>query len=282
MSCYREIMNNENLPSQFKKYISIIDLMKSKSIQQRMPMEQIAPDLLLFSEGKIEYIINSFCQYLSEETSFDFIGENKILNIKLQQMNGENSVSGICDKINDMFILSGSFRGKFKGIVCIHIEDIKNFNSGFTEVMQYIKNSSGGCLRIIVANGMKEYKIRELEKALSMTSYRIYTVRNDSLSAEKACIFLGVKLEEYGFSFNEGAKNVLKIMLMQLVESHKLRSLYDVDEYLCNDILFFLLGHSTDNTITENLINDYFKQCILCRKKEETNHHIGFVGSREE
>ncbi|MCC8161294.1 MAG: hypothetical protein LIO53_08350 [Oscillospiraceae bacterium] len=279
MSCYREIMSNKNLPSQFKQYVSVCDLMKSKSVHQGMSMEQIVPDLLLFSERKAEYIINSFCQYLTEE-GFDFIGENQILKIKLPKINAENNTN-IYNRINDMFILSNSFRGAFKGIVCIYIDNTNNFNYAFTDAMQYIKSKSEGCLRVIVVNDMKEYKRRELEKALSMASYRIYTVKSDSLSAEKACIFLGVKLEKYGFNLDSSAKNALGIMVNQLIDSHKLKSLYDVDEYLSNDILFFLLGNSVNTTVTEDMINHYFQQCILYGKKEET-HHIGFIGTREE
>lgn len=277
MSCYREIMNNENLPSQFKKYISVIDLMKSK--RQSVPAEQIIPDLLLLSSRDAEYVINALCRYLSEEAGFDFAGENKILNIELPQT--ESNISDIRGKINDMFILSKGFMGKFKGIICVYTGG-RGFNSSFTEVMRYIKSGSEGCIRVIVADDIREYRVRELEKALCAASYRIYTVKGDSLPPERVCVFLGVKLEKYGFTLNAGAKNALKIMVKQLIDSNKLKSLRDADEYLAGDLLFFLLGHCAAGAVTEDIISSYFKQCLLCGKKDEDRHHIGFIDTREE
>lgn len=272
-------MNVEYIPSSLKKYISTIDSLKICTSKKGIQLEQIIPDIFWITDRPVQNIINLLCGYFSESRIIEFAGERQYIQVQIDEPSHEKSTSDICAKIHDLLSLAGGFHGEFKGVVHVDLNSVKHFRSDFIEIMKYIKTNTQGCLRIITGD-FKEYQISNIKNALCNASYRIKTIRNDSLSMDKAMIFFKVKMDAYGFRFDTKAVDMIQIMLRQLSESHRINNIEGVSS-LCDDILFFLLSEGCTENVSGNMIDLYFKQCILCagNKKEKTK--IGFLGSRE-
>ena len=276
MSYYREIMDSA-APKQLKKYISTIDTLASRL--DGVKVLHLTPDLFIANNNNYEHLLSLLCGYFSGINIIDFSGENKCISIRLEQPGELMPVSNICDKISDILALAGSFKGIFKGIICIDIKNIKYFNRDFREIIKYIKDKTPGSLRIVIAGHSREYIISDAEQALTKAGLRVYTVRNDVLSIDKAIIYFKIKLEEYGFDLNDKATESLKILLQQLIDSDKICNLNQVDD-LCDDLLFFLLGNGIEAISPEN-IDSYFKKSILSNESHGKKHNIGFMAKGE-
>lgn len=279
MSYYKSLMKSDNVPSQLKRYISVIDAMKARVNKSSSSIKMLLPDLLWITGGNDKSCLELLCCYLEKENFIDFVGESQMITIKLEAPDGARRLSDMFGKISDILMLAGGFRGDFKGMVCVDIQSVKHFNKDFRELMRYIRNETEGCIRVITGD-IREHKIKEVEQALVDASYGFQTIRSDALSLDKARIFMKVKLEEYGFTLDSGAKSVVEIMLRQMIDANKLTSLADVDN-LCDDLLFYLLGKECGSIISENTVNAYFRQSIMCSTKKKENIRIGFVREEE-
>lgn len=275
MSYYRKIMDYD-APKQLKKYISTIGALTGKL--EREKLLKLIPDIFI-ANNNCAHLLGLLCGYFSEINIVDFSGENNCIAIRVEQPGESQSVSGICDKISDIMALAGGFKMEFRGIICIDIKNIKYFNRDFREIMKYIKDNTPDSLRIITAGYSREYMISEAEQALAEAGFRVYTVRNDVLSAEKAIRYSKIRLEEYGFDLNDKAAEALKILLQKLIQSDKIYSPDQVDD-LCGDLLFYLLDNGIETVSPEN-IDLYFKKSILSHERRDKKHNIGFIAKGE-
>lgn len=278
-SFYRKLMNTDEIPSSLKKYISTIDNLKIRVAEKGIPIEQVVSDIFWITDNLTPNNISLLCGYLSESGIIEFNGEYQYIRICPDQPGEAKTIASICDKIHDLLSLAGGFRGDYRGVVLIDLSSLKHFNRDFIEVMRYIKVNTAGCFRIVTGN-IREYQIAEVERILCAASYRAKTIRNDSLTPDKAMIFFEMKLEECGFTFDNKTRNVIYIMLRQLTESHKINTLTDVSG-MCDDVLFFLLCEGCDGIVTVNMIDAYFRQCILYAADTKEKRHMGFLSSRE-
>lgn len=276
MSFYRQLINREDIPTQFKRYISVLDSQAAKVKCSKDNENIIIPDIFFASRDNTMAVVKLFADYLAEISAFKFIGENKIISITINELGGNSGVEYMCGKISDILTLAVGFRGTFKGIVYIDIHS-KNFaDRNFTEIMKFIKENTYGCIRVIVADISKEYKVNEMEETLINAGYIIQTIRKDTLSGDNAMTFLTVKLKEFDFEIVQEGKETIKIMIDHLIKSNKLTTLAGVD-LLCDDLLFYLLKNDCPQLIPGKIIDKYFKQCIMCRQNDNTKHNIGFA-----
>jgi len=251
---YEQLMNTRGITElqevvkHWKKLSDNIERVKIDKIN-------ILPDMLWISNSnvnKTEILTNlSNCLY-ELNNLMDFSSATRFIEFYLGYDDDNEPGFPELKRLIDTIDQIKGFRNDYAGVIYIdisewtdHIGDVR-----FSSFLEFLATNSAPWLIILNITDPDEHAVERIETMLSIY-LRIETIKFDSPDIVYYFTMLETTLHDYGFSLDEGVRDLLEKSIEKICENIQTNVTQTV-KHMCADIIYRSLGAETGSLFTLN------------------------------